>query len=549
MISTVRRTTRPTGSRGVITAITPAYSASRVAFLALRAHARPCISVAPMDAHLEALLEPLGEVYDLGRASAMLAWDERTQMPARGAGVRAEQLATLTRIGHERSVSDEIGRLIDAAAESLDGAEEDSFEASLVRVARRDWEKARRVPAELAAELARATSIAEHAWAQAREDSDFAAFLPHLETVLGLQRRYVECFEVEHPYDALLDDYEPGMRTPDLAEVLGRLREGLVPLAEAIAASAAEVDDSSLHGEFDPAAQEALAREVAATLPLEPGAWRLDTTIHPFATWSGISDVRITTRFEPDFVGTALWAVIHECGHALYHNGIAPELDRTPLCRSVSLGFDESQSRMWENWVGRGRPFLGFLAPVLARHFPDRFAGLEPEALYLAANRVRPSLIRVDADEVTYNLHIALRFELELALFEDRLTPAELPEAWRAKTRELLGIEIPDDASGVLQDVHWAAGAFGYFPTYSLGNVIAGQVWELAREALPDLDDQLAAGELGPLRDFLGERIYSHGGKHEPAEMIQRVAGGPLDPAPLLAQLRAKYGEIYGLGP
>ena len=501
-----------------------------------------------MQAPVKALLEPLGEISDLARAGALLAWDERTQMPPRGAGVRAEQLATLTRIAHERSVSDELGRLIDAAAASLDGAAEDSLEASLVRVARRDWEKARRVPAELAAERARATSIAEHAWAQARERSDFAAFLPHLETVVGLQRRYVECFDVDHPYDALLDDYEPGMKTPEVAAVLRRLREGLVPLVEAIASSAVEVDDSPLYGGFEPAAQEALSRDVAEALPLEAGAWRLDTTVHPFAMGIGVSDVRITTRFDPEFVGTSLWAVIHECGHALYHNGIAPQLDRTPLCRSVSLGFDESQSRLWENWVGRGRPFMDFLQPLLARHFPDRFAELPPQQLYRAANRVRPSLIRVEADEVTYNLHIALRFELELDLVEEKLALADLPEAWRAKTEEFLGIEVPDDASGVLQDVHWAAGLMGYFPTYSLGNVIAGQVWELAREALPDLDDQLAAGELDPLRDFLGERIYAHGGTLEPAEMIERLTGGPLDPAPLLSQLRAKFGEIYALG-
>ncbi|HEX2128605.1 MAG TPA: carboxypeptidase M32 [Solirubrobacterales bacterium] len=500
-----------------------------------------------MDAPIRALLEPLGEIADLSRAGAMLAWDERTQMPPRGAGVRAEQLATLTRIAHERLVADELGQAIEAAAASLDGAAEDSFEASLVRVARRDWEKARRVPAELAAEIARVTSISEHAWAEAREQSDFAAFLPHLERVIDLQRRYIDCFDVEHPYDALLDDYEPGMRTVELAEVLRRLREGLVPLVEAIAASDVEVDDSPLYGEFDAERQAALARELAAALPLEPGAWRLDTTVHPFATSSGVSDVRITTRFDPQYVGSSLWAVIHECGHALYHNGIDPQLERTPLCRSVSLGFDESQSRMWENWVGRGRPFLRYLVPMLARHFPHEFASLQPEVLYRAANRVRPSLIRVEADEVTYNLHVALRFELEVALFEEKLTPAELPEAWNAKTKELLGIDVPDDAAGVLQDVHWPSGAFGYFPTYSLGNVIAGQVWNLARQALPDLDEQLAGGELNPLRDFLGERIYAHGGKFEPAEMIERVVGGPLDPEPLLTQLREKFGELYAL--
>jgi carboxypeptidase Taq len=280
-------------------------------------------------------------------------------------------------------------------------------------------------------------------------------------------------------------------------------------------------------------------------MPLEPGAWRLDSTVHPFLTGIGISDLRITTRFDPDYVGAALWAVMHEAGHALYNTCIDPELERTPLCRSASLGFDESQSRMWENWVGRGRAFLAHLLPELAGAFPGQFADLDPEGLYRAANVVRPSLIRVEADVVTYNLHILLRFELEVALVEERLTPAELPEAWGEKVRDYLGLEVHDDALGVLQDVHWADGSFGYFPTYSLGNVIAGQIWELARDAIEDLDDQLQAGELTGLRDFLRDRLLRHGGKFEPAEMIQRVAGGPLDPEPLLAQLRAKYGELY----
>ena len=493
------------------------------------------------------LRERLGEISDLGRARALLAWDERTQMPPRGAEIRAEQIATLTRLRHQRLSSDELGLLLDEAAANLDSAPYDSLEASLVRVTKREWEKARRVPAELRAETARVTSIAEHAWEAARPESDFAGFLPHLERVIELKRRYIECFEAEHPYDPLLDDFEPGMRTADLRPVLERLRDGIRELLAAILASGVEVDSSCLRGDFPPAAQEALAQEVTARLPLEEGAWRLDRTVHPFAVGIGISDLRITTRFDPGYVGAALWAVIHEVGHALYQNGIAPELERTPLCRSVSLGFDESQSRLWENWVGRGRPFLRHLLPLLCESFPERFGDTDAEGLYRAANAVRPSLIRMEADEVTYNLHIMLRFELELELFEGRLEPADLPEAWAASMSEYLGIEVPDHARGVLQDAHWSGGSFGYFPTYSLGNVIAGQLWELARAELPDLDRQLAAGELAPLRDFLGERIYRHGGKLEPAEMIERVAGAPLDPAPLLAQLRDKFGEIYGL--
>jgi carboxypeptidase Taq len=496
---------------------------------------------------LEPLLTALGEISDLGRARALLEWDERTQMPAGGAAIRAEQLATLTRLRHQLLAGDELGRLIDAAESRLGPEPHDSFEASLVRVARREWEKARRVPAELRAETARVTSIAEHAWERARAQSDFAAFLPHLVRVIELQHRYVECFEADHPYDPLLDDYEPGMRTAELSPVLAALRDGSLELVGEIAASSAELDDSCLYGEFDLTAQAALARAVVESLPLEPDAWRLDPTVHPFAVGIGISDLRITTRFDPSYIGTALWSVIHEIGHALYQNGLARELERTPLCRSASLGFDESQSRMWENWVGRGRPFMTQLLDLLRAHFPARFGSLDAEAVYRAANRVRPSLIRVEADEVTYNLHIVLRFELELELIEGRLAPAELPEAWATRTQEYFGLAVPDHAHGVLQDVHWAGGSFGYFPTYALGNVIAGQLWELARAETPALDGLLAAGDLEPLRALMAERLYRHGGKLEPAELIEEVVGGPLDPAPLLGYLRAKFGELYEL--
>jgi len=496
---------------------------------------------------MRALCAALAEISDLGRTRALLAWDERTQMPPRGAAVRSEQLATLTRLRHGLLAGDELGRLIDAAAAAAGSAQPDSFEASLLRVARRDWEKARRVPAALRAETARAGSLAEHAWERARQDSDFAAYRPHLERMLELRQRYVECFEPEHPYDALLDDFEPGMRTAELRPVLERVRDGARSLLAEIVAGGVELDASCLRGEFEPAAQERLSRDLVAALPVEPGAWRLDTTVHPFAVGIGISDLRITTRFDPAYLGTAIWAVIHETGHAMYQNGLDRSLERTPLCRSASLGFDESQSRLWENWVGRGRPFMGPLLGILRERIGGRFAELDEEALYRAANRVAPSLIRVEADEVTYNLHIALRFELELELIEGRLAVADLPQAWAQRTGELLGLEVPDDAHGVLQDVHWAGGAFGYFPTYTLGNVIAGQVWELARAEIPDLDELLATARLEPLRELMARLIYRHGGKHEPARLIERVTGGPLDPGPLLSYLRAKYAPLYGL--
>jgi carboxypeptidase Taq len=500
---------------------------------------------------LDDLRTVLAEISDLDRARALLAWDERTKMPPAGAEARAEQEATLARISHQRLVSDELGRLLDQAAADTDGLPYDSYPVSLVRVSRREWEKARRVPAELRAEITRTSSLAEHAWAEAKDRSHFASFLPHLERNVELKRRYAECFEgfegFENVYDPLLDDFEPGMSTTEVGAVLARLRDGIRPLAAELADHREAVDDSCLHGHFPLDAQAQLAREVVAELPLEQGAWRLDPTVHPFATSIARSDIRITTRFDESYIGTALWSVIHEAGHGLYENGIAPELERSPLCGAVSLGFHESQSRMWENWVGRSRPYLERLHPRLRERFPEQFGAVDPETLYRAANKVEASLIRVEADQVTYNLHIVMRFELELELFEGRLELADLPEAWNARTAEYLEIEVPDDARGVLQDVHWAAGAFGYFPTYSLGNMIAAQIWDAARVALPDLDGQIARGELVPLRDWLRDRLYRHGAKFTPKEMLERLVRGPIDVGPYLRQLRERAAEIYGI--
>jgi carboxypeptidase Taq len=440
--------------------------------------------------------------------------------------------------------------VIELAAGEVSGLAYDSTEASLVRVARRDWEKARRVPAELRGEMTRSASLAEQAWVGARERSDFAGFLPHLARNIELRRRYIECFEgfegFEHPYDALLDDFEPGMRTARLAEILGALRDAIRPLVVEVAARD-QVDDACLHGEFALDAQEALAQDVVRGLPLGADTWRLDPTVHPFATAISPGDLRITTRFDPGYIGTALWSVVHEAGHAMYENGFGDELDRTPLCAAPSLGFHESQSRLWENWVGRGRPYLELLQPRLEALFAEHFARFDAADLYRAANRIEPSLIRVEADQVTYNLHVVLRFELEVELFEGRIQTAELPDAWNARVSEYLGLEVPDDASGVLQDVHWAGGAFGYFPTYSLGNLLAAQIWDAVTIDLPELDAQIAAGELEPLRDWLGERIYREGAKLMPGELVERVVGGPIEVEPYVRQLRARAVEIYGI--
>jgi carboxypeptidase Taq len=504
-----------------------------------------------MGSNLEDLRERLAEISDLGRARALLGWDERTQMPPAGAEVRAEQVATLARIRHQKLVSDELGRLIEAAAGETEGLDYDSDDASLVRVARRGWEKARRVPADLRAELTRTASLAEHAWMDARTTSDFQAFLPHLRHNVELRHRYADCFEgfdaFVHEFDPLLDDFEPGMTTPEMTAVLGELRDGIRPLIAAVAESDADVDDSCLHGDFPLDAQETLAREVVEALPLQKGAWRLDQTMHPFATAISPADLRITTRFDPEYIGTAVWAVIHESGHAMYENGVPRSLWRSPLASPSSLGFHESQSRLWENWVGRGRPYLEHLMPRLRQLFPARLGDVELDTLYRAANRIEPSLIRVEADQVTYNLHIILRFELELGIFDGTIELADLPEAWNAKVADYLGISVPDDAQGVLQDVHWAGGMFGYFPTYSLGNVIAGQLWDRITADLPDVEGGIGRGELTGLRDWLRENLHRHGNKFMPKELIEKVVGGPIDVGPYVRQLRERTAEIYGI--
>ncbi|MDX6638072.1 MAG: carboxypeptidase Taq [Solirubrobacterales bacterium] len=491
----------------------------------------------------------LAEIADLTRAAELLFWDERTKMPGGGAGPRSEQLATLAGFIHERMVADDLGKLL----ESLEpwGAEQpyDSDEASTIRLALRRWRKARRVPTALAAEIAGAESVAENVWVEARAQSDFPALLPHLRTLIDLKRRLIGCFEdFEHPYDVLLDDFEPGMTVDQVRPVLEELRDGLADLLERVSGSSVEPDDSCLHGKFDLDRQRALGHAICELMPLRDSGWRLDETAHPFASAMAPSDVRLTTRYEPNFIGTAIWSIVHEAGHGIYESGMPDALRRNPIGNPPSLGLHESQSRLWENWVGRGRPFLHRLAPLLAEHFPDAFGDVDGEGLYRAANAVKRSLIRTEADEVTYNLHVVIRFELELEIFEDRLALEDLPAAWNDRYATYLGLDVPDDAHGVLQDVHWSSGSFGYFPTYALGNVVAAQLWNRARAELPSLDGQLEAGELEPLRSWLDDRLYSLAGRFEPMETIERATGESLDVKPLLAHLEHKYGELYELG-
>jgi carboxypeptidase Taq len=469
-------------------------------------------------------------------------------MPPRGGPARAEALATLERISHDMFVSPETGELLDAAQSELDGEAPDSDDVRLVSVTRRRWEKARRVPAELASELTRSASIGQEAWVSAREQSDFNAFAPYLKRNLELARRYVECFDgFDRAYDVLLDDYEPGMRSAEVDRLFAELKAELVPLIAEVTRHSDRVDDSFLRGAFDVDAQRALVAEVLALMGFDRQGWRMDDAVHPFATGFGSADVRITTRWSEEYIGSGLYGAMHECGHGLYEAGIDDALQRTSLDHGESLGLHESQSRMWENMVGRGRPFCGVLARLLAQRFPPTLSGVDADVLYRAVNRVDPSFIRVEADEATYGLHIVLRFELERELIEDGLSVDDLPDAWNQRFKDYLGLDVPDDAHGVLQDVHWSAGLIGYFPTYTLGNLIAAQLWERAHLDMPELDERIAAGDLIVLREWLREHVHRHGSKFETGELLGRVVGGPIAVGPFVSYLKRKLGDVYGL--
>jgi carboxypeptidase Taq len=493
-----------------------------------------------VDADLRTLKERLAEFSDLSRTSFVLSWDQKVTMPPGGHPARAEALATISRIAHEKFTDDDIGRLLDRLRPLEESLDYDSDDASLIRVTRRDWEKQRRVPTELKAELTRAAALGNQVWIEARATNDFAKFLPALQRNLELKRRYVECFEWDDsPYTPLLDDFEPYMTTTEVAEVFGAIRPVLADLVR----DAPEVDASFLHQPFPVDEQRRFYERILATLGFEEGSYRLDPTVHPFCTSFSRRDVRMTTRFESGLDG--LWSTLHEAGHAHYAHGISPTLERTPLANAPSLGLNESQSRTWENLVGRSRPFwLHWYEPLQAA-FPEQLGGVDLERFLAAVNRAEPGLVRVEADETTYSLHIILRFELEQRLIEGSLDPTDLPEAWNAGMAELLGVEVPDDTHGVLQDIHWSQGGIGYFPTYALGNVISLQIWQAVQDALPDLDAQMEAGELHELAAWLRDNLYSLGRKLTPKETIERLTGSPtIDPQPYLAYLRDKLASL-----
>ena len=497
------------------------------------------------DAYAE-LVRRSKELGVLNSCAAVLAWDQNTYMPRNGAGLRGNQMGLLATMAHAKLTDPKNGELL-AQLDSAFPAE--SAESANIREIRRAFDRATKLPAALVEELARVTSQAQQAWEDAKKSNDFPTFRPWLEKIVALKRQ--ECAAVgftDSPYDALIEEYEPGTTAAELKTVFAGLTADLVPLIQKIADSPKKPDRTVLERDFPIDRQKIFAEAAAVAFGFDFAAGRLDTTAHPFCSGLGPGDCRITTRYNPRFFNEAFFGVLHETGHAMYEQGLPAEHFGTPLGAACSFGIHESQSRLWENQVGRGRPFWDHFFPRLRQTFPTALADVSPDAFHFAINDVRPSLIRVEADEATYNLHIALRFELELALLSGDLTTADLPGAWNERFELLFGLKVPDDARGCLQDIHWSFGGIGYFPTYTLGNLYAAQLMDAARRDLgAALDDDFRRGEFGRLKGWLGTHIHRHGQRFRAGELCRRATGAPLSPKPFLAYLREKFGALYGV--
>ena len=484
----------------------------------------------------------------LAAASSALEWDERTMLPPQAFEYRAEQLTLFAGLLHERETDPRLGQWLAELAESPLAADRHSAAGTTIRQMKRDYDRQVKLPQSLVEELARTESLGQHAWEQARAANDFATFAPLLEKMFELKRAEAEAVGYDQtPYDALLDDYEPHERTATVTRVLAELREALVPLVGEIADSGRQPDLSILSRRYPVDAQATFSRRAAEAIGFDFGRGRIDVTVHPFCTDLGPNDCRLTTRYDEHFFNTSFFTVLHEGGHGVYDQGLPGDWYGLPPGEAVSLGIHESQSRMWENLVGRSRAFWEHFFPAAQAAFPEALKDASLDAFYFAVNDVRPSLIRVEADEATYNLHILLRFELEQALLDGDLTVADLPGAWNEKYENYLGIRPPNDTEGVLQDVHWSAGLVGYFPTYALGNLYASQFFEQADADVGPLAPQFARGEFRPLTEWLRTAIHRHGQCYTASELVQQITKKPLSHAPLMRHLREKLAPLYGL--
>ena len=490
------------------------------------------------------LLPRLQQLQRLGGAMSLLGWDQEVAMPPGGARARAGHRSALAGIIHEKLVAPELGSLLDDLDPELD--ELDPVARANVRETVRMRRRAVRLPADLVSDQAEAAAMAHGEWVRARQDDDWSRFAPHLSRLVVLKQQEAAFLAIgDEPYDALLDDHEPGARTAALLPIFDRLRRAQTDLLGRLGGRLSGKVDA-LAGCFDIATQEVLNRRVLAAIGYDFDQGRLDSSAHPFTGSMGCGDVRITTRYHGGSPLSALFSSLHEGGHALYEQGLPAARRDTPVCQPASLGIHESQSRLWENFVGRSRPFCRWLTPMLREAFPAQLDGLAADDLHMAVNTVTPTPIRIEADEVSYNLHIILRMEIERAMISGGLAVDDVPALWREKAAQYLGISVVDDRTGALQDIHWCTGSFGYFPTYTLGNLYAAMFWRTARRDLPGLDRDLEDGEFGGLLRWLRGSIHARGSLLTAGELCREVTGDDLDAAPFVAYLEGKYGELRG---
>lgn len=493
------------------------------------------------------LMARLYRIDALRASTAVLDWDFQVNMPPLGAEARGEHVSVLQEMAHELFVADETGMLIQAAQREVTGLPYDSDEASMIRVVAQDYEDAIKLPADFVAEMSRATTHAHHIWANARSNNDFASFLPALEKIMELKHREAEYRGYDHnPYDALLNSYDKGIRADMVKAIFDGHKAQLIALIADVSKVAGRVSDKVVHGSFPKDAQREFALFVLKQIGFDFQRGRLDVAVHPFATNFTRNDVRLTTRYHEDWLNPALFGSMHEAGHGMYEQGVAPSLDRTVLGSGTSLSVHESQSRLWENIVGRSKGFWKWALPHLKHHFPHMNA-VTVDEMFKAINTVSPSFIRVEADEATYNLHIMLRFELENDIFNGRVAIKDLPREWNGRFEQFLGITPPNDALGVLQDVHWSAGLVGYFPTYALGNLLSVQYYEAALKAHPQIPDEIEQGKFDTLLSWLQSHIHQHGRKFTTDELTRRVTGEGMNATPYIGYLQRKYSAVYGL--
>jgi carboxypeptidase Taq len=492
------------------------------------------------------LRDHAAETSYLASASALLQWDQQTGMPSAGETFRADQLAYFSTLIHERTTSPEYGEMIDSLATSDLAKDKFSDEGSTIRVLKREYDRERKIPTAIVAELTRVESLAQQAWVACRKANDFKTFAPHLETIFRLKREVAAAIGyVHHPYDALLDEYEPELTTPEANRLLEGLRDALRPIVQAVVQSPNRAPVEILHRSYPIALQHQFGKHIASQMGFAFHGGRLDTTAHPFCETVGPGDIRLTTRYDEHLFGSGLYSILHEAGHGTYEQGLRSNWYGLPPGSACSLGVHESQSRLWENLVGRSRSFWTWCLPLAKAVFPDALHDVSAEQIFFAVNESKPSLIRVEADEVTYNLHIIIRTELEQELLDERLKVPDLPTAWNERYQKYLGITPTSDANGVLQDVHWSAGLIGYFPTYSLGNIYASCLFAAADKALGGLEAMFARGEFAPLLEWLRKNIHEQGQTRPAATLIENACQAKPTHEPLIEHLRTKYGALY----